>query len=140
MTASTAAFQFELVSHCLKIRAAGRHLLEQKEDAFRTMVAAIEENSAKSLLVDIREVPGPYTFMDYVGLGELAGRFLSQLPVAVVALESQLDPDRIGKVVAQNRGANVEVFTDPAEAQAWLQKYLVPQPSVSAPAGCRLQS
>ena len=140
MTSSTADFQFELVSHCLKIRALGRHLIEQKEDAFRTIAAAIEDCAPRSLLVDIREVPGPYTFMDYVGLGEHAGRYLSRVPVAVMALESQLDPDRIGKVVAQNRGANVEVFTDPAEAQAWLQKYLLPQPSVSAPAGCRLQS
>jgi len=127
MTSSTAEFQFELVSHCLKIRAFGRHLVEQKEDAFRNMAAAIEDNSARSLLVDIREVPGPFTFMDYVGLGELAGRYLSRVPVAVLALESQLDPDRIGKVVAQNRGANVEVFTELAEAEGWLQKYLTPK-------------
>ena len=90
------------------------------------MAAAIQDNDARSLLVDIREVPGPYTFMDYVGLGEHTGRYLSRVPVAVVALASQLDPDRIGKVVAQNRGANIEVFTDPAEAQQWLQKYLTP--------------
>jgi len=128
MTSSTTDFQFELVSHCLKIRAIGRHLLDQKEEAFRTMAAAIEDNAARVLLVDIREVPGPYTFMDYVGLGEHAGRYLCRVPVAVVALASQLDPDRIGKVVAQNRGANVEVFTEPADAQGWLQKYLVPQP------------
>ncbi len=30
----------------------------------------------------------------------------------------QVDPERIGKVVARNRGANVEVFTDLAEALA----------------------
>jgi NMD protein affecting ribosome stability and mRNA decay len=126
MSTATAEFQFELVSHCLTIRAAGRYILEQKEEAFRMMEDAIHRHSAKALLVDVRDVPGPYTFMDYIGMGENAGRYLSKVPVAVVAGAHQVDPDRIGKVVAQNRGANVEVFTDRVEAQAWLQKYLSP--------------
>jgi hypothetical protein len=40
--------------------------------------------------------------------------------------EEQVDPERIGKMIARNLGANIEVFLDEAEAQAWVQRYLTP--------------
>jgi hypothetical protein len=126
MTASNADFHFVLESDCLNVRAIGRYVLVQKEAAVKAIAAAIEAQPVKAALVDIREVPGPYTFMDRYELGELAGRFLRQVPIAIVALEEQTDKERIGKMAARNRGANLEVFTDLAEAQAWLQKYLTP--------------
>jgi hypothetical protein len=117
---------FEPESSCLNIRALSRYILDEKEAAFVAMAGAIRKHAAKATLVDIRAVPGPYSFMDYIELGEMAGLHLSFLPVAVMAGLEQLDPERIGKVVAQNRGANVEVFTDLAEARGWLKKYLEP--------------
>jgi hypothetical protein len=44
----------------------------------------------------------------------------SSLRVAVVARPEMLDPDKIALLMAQNRGANGEVFTGEAEAMAWL--------------------
>jgi hypothetical protein len=127
MTTDTADFLFQAEANRLNIRAIGRHLIDQKEEAFRTIADAIRTHSAKVLLVDVRAVPGPYSFMDRIGLGENVGRYLAKVPVAVLADPHQLDPDRIGRVVAVNRGANLEIFTDPAEAESWLQARLAPQ-------------
>ena len=118
--------QFEHESGCLIVRARSRHVLEQKIAAVKEIAAAIKAHSIKATLVDLREVPGPYTFMDRYQLGEHAGRYLTQVPVAVLLLEKQADRQLIGKLVANNRGANVEVFTDPAAARAWLEKYQTP--------------
>lgn len=127
MTASNADFLFVHESDCLKVRVISRHILIQKEAAILAVASAIAARPVKAALVDIRAVPGPYTFMDRYELGELAGQHLTLVPIAVLALEEQTDKERIGKMVARNRGANLEVFTDPAEAQAWLQKYLTPE-------------
>jgi len=117
-------FHFESVADCLNIRILTRFVLQQKDDAFQAMADAIRGHAAKAAFVDIRAVPGPYTFMDYIELGEMAARYLAFVPVAVMGGSEQLDPERIGKVVARNRGANLEVFTSEAEAHAWLKKYL----------------
>jgi hypothetical protein len=126
MTASTVPFHYAYESDCLKIRAIGRYIIEQKDAATRAIAAVIADHPVRAALIDLRDVPGPYTFMDRVQLGEAAGKHLAGTPIAVVLHEEQADPERIGKLVARNRGANVEVFTDPAEAQVWVQKYLGP--------------
>jgi hypothetical protein len=48
------------------------------------------------------------------------------LPVAVVARPELIDPERIGVVMAQNRGAMGEVFTSEAAAIAWLDAHRGP--------------
>ena len=126
MTASTVPFHYAYESDCLKIRATGRYIIEQQDAAARAIASVIASQPVRTALLDLRDVPGPYTFMDRVQLGEAAGRHLLGTPIAVILREEQADPDRIGKVVARNRGANVEVFTNEAEALAWLQKYLTP--------------
>jgi hypothetical protein len=126
MTASTVPFHYAYDSDCLKIRAVGRYIIEEKDAAARAIASVIADRPVRAALLDLRDVPGPYTFMDRVQLGEVAGRHLSGTPIAVVLYEEQADPERIGKLVARNRGANVEVFTDPAEALAWVKKYITP--------------
>jgi hypothetical protein len=46
----------------------------------------------------------------------------TQLHVALVAREELIDPDRIGVVMAQNRGVSGNVFTNEAHAIAWLDR------------------
>lgn len=109
---------------CLTVRARGPYFIAQKRAAILSIAAAIEVRKVKAALVDLRKVTGPITFMDRFQLGELGGEFLRRIPIAVLALEEHLDAERIGWMVARNRGANVEVFTDLAEAETWLQGYL----------------
>ena len=123
MTVSNTDIHFEHESDCLFVRAISRYFLIQKEEAIQAIVDALKARPVKAALVDLRGVPGPVTFTDRYRLGELTGRYLAGTPIAVVVFEEQADPERIGKLVARNRGANIEVFTDLAEAQAWLKKY-----------------
>jgi len=107
-------FKFEKANDCLIIRVLTRDILEKKAETFQALAAAIKTRSPKATLVDLRAVPGPVTFMDRYQVGEQTGRFLSGLTVAALMTEEQTDKDRIGQKVAMNRGARVEVFTDPA--------------------------
>jgi len=127
MTVSKADILFEHESDCLIVRALSRFFLMQKEEAIQAIAAALKARPVKAALIDLRGIPGAVTFTDRFQLGELAGHYLVGTPIAVVVHEEQADPERIGKLVARNRGANVEVFTELAEAQAWLKKYLTPQ-------------
>lgn len=126
MTVSKADILFEHESDCLIVRAISRFFLIQKEEAIQAIADAITARPVKAALVDLRGIPGAVTFTDRYQLGELTGRYLAGTPIAVVVHEEQADPERIGKLVARNRGANVEVFTELTDAQAWLQKYLTP--------------
>lgn len=108
---------------CLIATATGRYLIERKETAIKAIAGVAKTTAAKAILVDMRSINGAYSFMDRYQLGEMAGRHLAFLPVAVLARENAVDPGRIGKLVANNRGAKVEVFTHEGAAYAWLKKY-----------------
>ena len=110
----------------LMVRATGRGMIEHKEESILAIAEAIDANPVKAALVDLRELVGPYTFMDRYQLGELAGRHLYKVPFAVIILEQQLDHQRIGQLVAVNRGAKMLVFSDPVAAQEWLDKNIAP--------------
>jgi len=45
-----------------------------------------------------------------------------RLKVAVICTPEQIDPEKFGVLVAQNRGVDVEVFTDFRAAEEWLLK------------------
>ena len=47
---------------------------------------------------------------------------LYRLKVAFVCTPEQIDPEKFGILVAQNRGVNVEAFTDFQAAEEWLLK------------------
>jgi hypothetical protein len=115
--------QGEQAAGCLVVTATGRYLVERKEAAFKAIAFAAKEVSAKAVLVDLRNLKGPYTFLDRYQLGEMAGQHLAFLPVASLVRENDVDPGEIGKLVANNRGAQVEIFTDEAAAYVWLKEY-----------------
>jgi len=115
--------KFDYDSGCLIVTITGRYILEHKDAAFKSIAEAIKVRSVQAALVDMRGLQNPYGFMDRYHMGEYAGRYLTAVPVGCLAFEQQLDPERIGKVVANNRGAKVELFTDEASAYAWLKQY-----------------
>ncbi len=126
MTVSNDDISFEPEAECLVIRVHTRCILTDKTAAFMAIAAELAARPIKAALIDLREVPGPFTFMDRYQVGEAAGRYLAGTPIAAVLTEEQVDPERIGRLVARNRGANIEVFTELGAAQAWVQKYLTP--------------
>jgi hypothetical protein len=118
--------KFEYGPGYLVVRASGRYPIEQKEEAVSAIAAAIRARPVRAALIDGRKVDGPFSFMERYQLGEVAGLYLKQVPIAVLAREEQTDKQLIGKLVATNRGANLEVFTQLAEAEAWLKLFATP--------------
>lgn len=119
----SAELKFHHEAGCLIVTATGRYLLEHKEEATKAIAAAIKAHSAKAALVDMRGLKRPITFMDRYRIGEMAGRYLTSVPVIALATPQDIDPGKIGMVVANNRGAKVEIFSDEAAAFACLKKY-----------------
>lgn len=110
----------------LKVRANGRYVLENMEAAFQAIARAAIDHPVKAALIDLRGITGQVTFMDRFKLGESAGRHLTMIPIAAVVREDHMDPGKIGKMVAVNRGAKVEVFVDLGEARQWLDQIKPP--------------
>jgi hypothetical protein len=119
--------KFRYESGCLIVIATGSYLIDHKEAAIKAVAATIKARSLRALLTDMRGLTKSYGFMDRYQLGELAGRYLSTVPIATLNRVDQLDPEHIGQVVAKNRGASAEVFADEAEAYAWLKQYQTPK-------------
>jgi hypothetical protein len=117
---------FERQSGCLVVRVRTRDFIDRQAETFQAIADGIKAQPVRATLVDLREVPGPLTFMDRYRVGESTGRFLTGLVIAALVREDQADQERIGKLVAKNRGAPVEVFVDPAEADAWLKQHFDP--------------
>ncbi len=115
--------QSEHVSGCLIVRITGRDFITQKEATFKVVANAVSAQPIKALLVDLRGVEGTFSFMDRYQIGELTARHLATVPIGALCLEVQLDRQRIAKLVAVNRGADVEVFLDETAAYAWLKKH-----------------
>jgi hypothetical protein len=76
-----------------------------------------------SLLIDTRGFTGltpPSIFGRHALAVQWAEAAGAHLHVAVVAREDMIDPDRIGVIMAQNRGASGNVFANEVAALAWL--------------------
>ena len=113
---------FESRAGGLLIRFNNRDILERMVPTFESLAELIKSHQARAVLVDFRGIPGGSTFLERYQLGETAARYLPRIALAVLGFESQLDPGRIGAVVAANRGTQIELFTDPAAAEAWFAK------------------
>lgn len=113
---------FEMVSGGLIVRLADRTILDNKLAAFTAVAALIEAQRPRATLVDFRGVPGPIGFLDRYELGEMAGRYLAGRKIAALLREDQMDHRRLAQLVAANRGANTELFTDEAAAKAWMSQ------------------
>lgn len=114
---------FEDFSGCLIVRINGRSIIDDKDTTFRAMAETAMARSPKAVLLDMRKIQGPISFMDRFQFGESAGKHLTGLHLAALALPEQADEKQIGVLVARNRGARVEaLFTDETTALAWLER------------------
>lgn len=118
---SEPVLEFQVRPGCLLVLVTGRDILERKAVTLQAIAAALKTHQRRAAMLDVRAVPGPITFMDRFQLGVLAGCYLAGIAVGVLARPDQADPQRIGQLVARNRGTEVQVFTDPIDAEAWLQ-------------------
>lgn len=96
------------------------------EKCFEMMAMATLEarrRGLKDLLVNTTGFTGyeiPTVFDRYDWATRLAADAGSALRVATVVRSDVFDPQKIGAVMAQNRGAFADIFTSEADALAWL--------------------
>ena len=75
------------------------------------------------LLIDTTECDVKVSLMDRFLVGERLLVFARhRIKVAFFSRPEQLDPGKFGALVAQNRGASVDAFTDFQAAEEWLLK------------------
>ncbi|HWA29325.1 MAG TPA: STAS/SEC14 domain-containing protein [Lacunisphaera sp.] len=112
----------------LIIRLHGRGLIERKQQTIQEIMEVMKEHRATTVLIDLREVPPPYVFMDRYKIGELVARHFAGLSIAALVNAAQAGEQKIGTLVAANRGVPVQLFTEAARAERWLNQQARPKP------------
>jgi hypothetical protein len=104
-------------------RPSGSGTFEQGLEFVAGVVRWARDEQLPDVLIDIRGftlVGQLTTFMRYEFGKRIAEAGGGMVRVAFVANASLIDPQKIGALVAQNRGMNVEVFESEADALKWL--------------------
>jgi len=119
--------QFESVGKRGFYRPISITTFEQAVDLVAAAAVYARTAGLVDLLVNVTGLTGfppPSTFGRYALAVKWAESSGGVLRVAMVARAELIDPQKIGVLMAQNRGANVDVFTDEATALAWLDARL----------------
>lgn len=88
------------------------------------VIAWCRENGHARLLVDIRELTGfppPNTIQRFEFATRWAESAAGRVAISFLAPPGLIDTDKIGITMANNRGLRSDVFTDEADAIAWLK-------------------
>ncbi|MCY3023322.1 MAG: hypothetical protein NTW87_30455 [Planctomycetota bacterium] len=108
---------------CLRVLVTGMIDLEAGKQLARTAHAACIQHQCPRVLIDARGAAQKLSIVDLASLGEFCSLLEPRvfMKTALVLLESQILPDRFFEKVVQNRGVNLQVFTDTGEALTWLR-------------------
>ena len=108
----------------------GEFSSEEAERTFIEIMDAVTQHKSDKVLLDGRDVTGEPTTMQRFYYGEFAAATVARYSkesrkpgpkFAYVLVEPVLDPARFGEVVAVNRGMNIKVFENLAQALGWLK-------------------
>ena len=108
-------------------RPIGHVTFEQAVDLVAEAMVVARDSGCFDLLVSVFGVTGiqpPSVFARYDLAVKWARSAGSKLRVAMVAPAELIDPEKIGVLMAQNRGVTGDVFTSEAAAIAWLDARL----------------
>lgn len=108
-----------------RIVCGGEFLQDSALEVCERAFAMAADAGQDALLVDIRAVIGreptmAERFDQAMRVAEAQAARKPRIRAALVGHEPMVDPERFGETVAINRGAEVRVFTDEAQAEAWL--------------------
>lgn len=108
----------------------GKFSLAEAKRTFLQIMAAVEENGSTKVLIDGLGVTGEPTVIERYFFGEFAAHVATMDKTNKVRRRKQkfayalapptLDARRLGETVALNRGMNLRVFDNLADAAAWL--------------------
>lgn len=114
---------FEQIAHRGFYRPAGSVTFDQAVELVANAMVTARNRGCADLLINVCGLAGfaPPTIFERYGLAvrwaESAG---GKLRVAMVAPAALIDPEKIGVLMAQNRGVTGDVFTSEMAAIAWL--------------------
>ena len=105
----------------VRVRVAGDPSLGEFLEMLRRVGRDSSGWSERCVLLDLREVTPLYSFTEQFTMGEEVARSLAHLgKLASLVPEGRVT--RVSEKAASHRGANVRVFSDEAEARAWLAR------------------
>jgi hypothetical protein len=101
----------------------GKLIFDEKILEDPTLPDAIQRYNCSKILLDITDLDAPMKTVDRYEIGEYFAH-LSQSPknVKTAVLKPTYHKEDFTEIVAQNRGALFEFFTDKKEALEWLLK------------------
>ncbi|MGE0455911.1 MAG: hypothetical protein AB7O37_19520 [Vicinamibacteria bacterium] len=113
---------FEVKDGYAVFRPAGPTTVEQLLVMLEQAMKACQDAGVARLLVNVSRLRHPdLTTSDRFHLGDRMAAFWDRrIRLAVVPREDQIDPERFGAFVAQNRGLRVGPHADEAAALSWL--------------------
>jgi len=114
---------FILAEGHAQYRPAGSVSFDKTIALVRAAIAAAGRNNVKDLLVDTTALTGfasPDTFQRFLAAVEWAEEAQGGVRLAMVALEEMIHPQKLGVLVAANRGMVSNIFPTEVEARAWL--------------------
>jgi hypothetical protein len=118
---------FEQVDKRGYYRPVGDVTFEQAVALVADAMVYARENGMSELLANVRGLRAPYSSLTIFDRYAMAVRWADSagtgLRVVLVTRPEMMDPDKIGLLMAQNRGISGEVFTDEADALAWLDGF-----------------
>jgi hypothetical protein len=121
----TAPEGFDATTPRSVFRPTGTATLEHAIDLVDSAIQHACRIGVPELVVDLRDLHGmeiPNTFDRYALATRFATSAGAKVRVVMVARDELIDRDKIGMVIAANRGVAMEVFATEAAAHAWLDK------------------
>ena len=107
----------------LEVRVSGDFRLERFKRQIETILQTAKDRGLGKILVDVTRMVRfeSLNTTDRFEMSSHAARLAgTSVAIAMLGKPVQLDRERFGERVAQNRGLNVRVFVDEAAAVAWL--------------------
>jgi len=117
------SFQLQMVqmSGYLAARFIGVGVPGEASSQFESIAEHCKRTKNDKLLIDTTECDVEISFIDRFLFGERLLVFARhRIKVVFFSRPEQLDPRKFGALVAQNRGASVDAFTDFQAAEEWL--------------------
>jgi CheY-like chemotaxis protein len=104
-------------------RPVGYVSFDEAVELVRAAIAAARRHQVRDLLVDMRELtgfPSPDSFERFLAAVDWADEAKAGVRLAMVARAEMIHPQKLGVIVALNRGLVSNIFTSEVEARAWL--------------------
>jgi len=115
--------RIEPAGDCAHYRPVGQLTLEEAIALVDEAIATARARGIPKLLFNARSLTGfhaPSLPERYFAARRFAATGQGQVQVAMVIQAEMIDPEKFGVTVARNSGLNADVFTQEAEALAWL--------------------